>query len=368
MELVTNTTPAQDQFRLPAEFEPHQSGYLIWPQRPDNWRNGGKPAQKQLTQLAQILARYQATTVLVNESQYKNARAMLPNNVRVMEMSSDDAFIKDTGPFYVVNADGEVRCVDFQFNAWGGLTDGLYFPWDKDNEIAGKLADIDSLAVYQNPMILEGCSVIVDGQGTLITTEEVVLSEGRNKNMTKEQAEKIFADYFGAQKVIWLEEGFYLDEAGGDIDNLVNFVRPGELVLSWTDDPNDPQAAISQAAYEQLQQVTDAVGRKFKIHKMQLPTPQVLSVEEEQGVESINGMLPRNMGQRLTATYVNYITVDKAIIFPEFDDPNDELARQQLMNLYPKREVVGIKAREFLTGGGGIHTLVTSVPGNLKES
>lgn len=368
MKLIANTTPAQDKFRLPAEFESRSSGYLIWPQRPDNWRNGGKPVQKMMVELARLLAQYQQTTVLVNESQYKNARAMLPDDVRVLEMSSDDAFVKDTGPFYLVNDSGQVRCVDFQFNAWGGLTDGLYFPWDKDNEIAIKLADVDNFAVYRNDMILEGCSIIVDGEGTLITTEDVVLSEGRNKNMTKKQAERIFADYFGAKKVIWLKEGFYLDEAGGDIDNLINFVQPGELVLSWTEDPDDPQAAISQAAYEQLTADTDAKGRKFKIHKLQLPAPQVLSMEEEQEVESINGMLPRNAGQRLTATYVNYITINRAIIFPEFDDPNDEVAKQQLVELYPDREVIGIKAREFLTGGGGIHTLVTSVPGGLKES
>lgn len=359
------TFPQQDGFWMPAEFESKGQSLMMWPQRPDNWRNGGKPAQKSFVQLATLIANYQPVTVFVNENQYKNARAMLPTQIRVLEMSNNDVFIKDTGPIELVNADGVVRCMDFGFNAWGGLLDGLYFPWDKDQEVTGKLADLFGWDRYQSDFILEGCSVVTDGEGTLITTEEVVLSEGRNKGITKAQAEEVFQNYLGAQKVIWLPEGFFLDEAGGDVDNMVNFIRPGEIVLSWTDNPGDPQHRISQRAYDILSQTKDARGRNLIIHKMDLPQrPVKLTALEAEGVDPINGMLPRTEGQRLTATYVNYITLDQAIIFPEFNDPNDQKARQELANYYPDREIIGFPATEILTGGGGLHTVVLNMPGH----
>lgn len=361
MELKTK--PIDDGFWLPAAFAENQAGYMIWPQRPDNWRNGGKPAQRVFTQLAGILAQREPITMLVNESQYKNAKSMLPESVQVIEMSSDDAFIKDTGPFYVVNKRGDIRVVDFNFNAWGGLVDGLYFPWAKDNELAIKMADLDRLDYYRCSRVLESCSVMSDGEGTLYTTEDVILSESRNPSPSKAEAEKVFHDYFGIKKVVWLKEGFFLDEVGGDIDNMLNIIRPGEVVLSWTDDQSDPMYAICRRAEAILKATTDARGRSIIIHRMQLPAKQLLSEEEANGVDPINGMLPRVAGQRLPATYVNYIATDHMIVIPEFNDPQDEIARKQLASLYPERKIFGFPAREVLTGGGGLHTIVLSVPG-----
>lgn len=357
------STPAADGYRLPAAFEPNRAGYMIWPQRPDNWREGGKPVQRSFVKLAELLARDEFITMLVNQNQYQNARAMLPDSVRVIEMSNDDAFIKDTGPFYLVNDAGNLRAADFNFNAWGGLLDGLYFPWDKDNQIAQKLADLDGIDFYKHQRVLEGCSVMVDGEGTLVTTEEVILSEGRNKTASKAEAEQVFKDYFGAEKVLWLPEGFFLDEAGGDIDNMVSFVRPGEIVLSWTDDKTDPQYEISHAAFDKLVEMTDAKGRKLKIHRLQIPSQLLLTADEANGVDPINGMLPRVTNQRLTATYVNYITTNRSVIVPTFDDPQDEVALAQFRALYPDRQVIGFPTREILTGGGGLHTILLNVPG-----
>lgn len=357
------TLPVEDGFRLPAAFEENQAGYMIWPQRPDNWRDGGKPAQHAFAKLATLLAEHEPITMLVNEDQYQNARSMLPDKVRVIEMSSNDAFIKDTGPFYLINNQGTVRIADFNFNAWGGLLDGLYFPWDKDNELTEKIAGLNRLDYYHHDRVLEGCSVTTDGEGTILTTEDVILSEGRNANASKEEAEQVFHDYFGAEKIVWLPEGFFLDETGGDIDNMVSFVRPGELVLSWTDDQTDPMYGICRRALEVLEHATDARGRHFKVHQLQLPAQLLLTEEEANGVDPINGMLPRTANQRLTATYVNYITTDHIIVMPKFDDPQDSVAHQQLAELYPDREIIDFPAREILTGGGGLHTILLSVPG-----
>ncbi|WP_203639606.1 agmatine deiminase [Levilactobacillus wangkuiensis] len=358
------TLPYRDGFKIVADFEKKQAGYMLWPQRPDNWRDGGKPAQRAFTQLASKLSKYQPMTMLVNENQYKNARSMLPVGVRVVELSSDDAFVKDTGPIYLQSADGQqVRAVDFNFNAWGGLVDGLYFPWDKDNEVAKKLSELDSIDYYESTLTLEGCSVVTDGDGTLLTTEDVILSEGRNKGLTKEVATEKLKETLGVSKIIWLSEGFYLDETGGDIDNMVSFIAPGEIVLSWTEDKSDPQYVSSHRAFEVLKQETDARGRHFRIHKLQIPTPLFLSKEEANGVDPINGRLPRIAGQRLTATYTSYVTTNRAIVLPEFGVAQDEMALEQMKKYYPDREVESIPAREFLTGGGGLHTVVLNVPG-----
>jgi len=125
-----DSTPRADGFRMPGEFEPHAQLWMLWPQRPDNWRLGAKPAQRAWVQVATAVSQFEPVTVGVNHDQYENARNLLPAQVRVVEISSNDAWMRDCGPTFVVNDEGDVRLVDWDFNAWGGLYDGLYFPWD----------------------------------------------------------------------------------------------------------------------------------------------------------------------------------------------------------------------------------------------
>lgn len=360
---LTSSNPKKDSFFAPAEFEPHEEAYMIWPERADNWRNGAKPAQTAYIAVAKAIAKFEPVTMFVSAKQYKNARQLLPESIRVMELSNNDAWIKDYGPIYVRNKEGEVRGVDWRFNAWGGLLDGLYFPWDQDDLIAEKLCEFNRMDYYSlKEFILEGCSIHLDGDGTLYTTEEVLLSEGRNGKLSKGEIEKILKDYCNVEKIIWLKKGFFLDETNGDIDNMLNVVRPGEIVLTWTNDPDDPQYEISKAAYEQLKNETDAKGRKLLIHKMYMPEPIYITTEESQGVDPVNGMLPRFPGDRLTATYVSYYTANDGIVYPLFNDKNDQAAGLLLKKLYPNRKIIGIPAREILLGGGNIHCIAQSVP------
>ncbi|WP_283578873.1 agmatine deiminase [Limosilactobacillus ingluviei] len=350
-----------EPFRLVAEFAPQQESLLVWPQRPDNWRNGGKPAQKIVTQIAEQIAQTQPVTVFVNQDQYLNARTRLSSKIRVVEMSSNDAFIRDYGPFFVSNGH-ELRTVDFTFNAWGGLIDGLYFPWHFDDQIARKIADYFRLPSHRVKTVLEGCAIHTDGCGTGIGTRDVLLAEDRNPKMTEAVMNQLLHDELGIEKMIWLDHGYFLDETGGDVDNLLNFVAPHQIVLTWTDDQADPVYQVCRAAEKILRQATDAQGQPFEIHRLQIPQILTLTTTEAATVEDINGSMPRNIGQRLTATYVNYITTTKQIIMPLFDDPADELAQAKLAQLYPDRQVIGIPAREILIGGGGLHTIVTHVP------
>lgn len=364
------TTPKQDGFRMPGEFEEHSGTYILWPERPDNWRLGAKPAQKVFVEVAEAISKYEEVTVGVTKEQYDNARNMLPEKVRVVEISSNDSWIRDSGPTCVVNDKGEVRAIDWKFNAYGGLVEGLYFPWDQDDKIARKVAEIERMDWYRtNDFVLEGGSIHTDGEGTLITTEECLLNKDRNPHMTKKEIEKTLCDYLNVEKVIWLKRGIYLDETNGHVDNICAFVRPGVVVLAWCEDKDDPQYEISRECYEILKKAKDAKGRKLEIHKLPIPKKKIkITKEESEGVDVVEGTLPREKGLRLAASYVNYYTCNKAIILPVFDDPNDKVAIKLLTELYPDREIVPIYAREILLGGGNIHCITQQIPKGVKKS
>lgn len=360
---VIDSTAKKDGFRMPGEFEEHQGCYILWPERPDNWRLGAKPAQKVFVDVATAISQFEPVTVGVSHNQYMNARHMLPDNIRVVEIDNDDSWVRDSGPTFVVNDEGDMRGVDWSFNSWGGLVDGLYFPWDKDEQVAQKICEIEMKDRYELPeFVLEGGSIHVDGEGTLITTEECLLSEGRNPQLSKEQIEEVLKEYLNVEKIIWLKRGIYLDETNGHVDNILNYVEPGVVALAWTDDVNDPQYEISKECYDILSEATDAKGRKLTIHKIHVPSPVLITKEESEGVDVVEGTLPRMEGDRLAASYINYYTANGGVIFPLFGDEKDEEARQKLQELYPDRVVVGVPAREILLGGGNIHCITQQVP------
>ena len=165
---ITGSTPKLDGYRMPAEFEPQAGVWMLWPERNDNWRDGAKPAQKAFLDVATAILQFEPVTVCVSPAQYQNARERLPRAVRVVEMASNDAWIRDCGPTFLVNDNGGVRAVDWMFNAWGGLVDGLYFPWDLDDQVAQKVCEIERVDSYRTEgFVLEGGSIHVDGEGTV---------------------------------------------------------------------------------------------------------------------------------------------------------------------------------------------------------
>lgn len=362
------STPKKDGFRMPGEFEHHDGCYMIWPERPDNWRLGAKPAQEVFTEVANTIGEYEPMTVIVSKAQYSNARNMLKDYVRVVEMANDDSWVRDCGATFVINDKGEVRGVDWTFNAWGGLVDGLYFPWDSDDKIAQKMCELERVDSYRvDNFVLEGGSIHVDGEGTVMVTEECLLSEGRNPHMTKEEIGNKLCEYLNCEKVLWIPRGIYNDETNGHVDNMCNFVRPGVVALAWTDDENDPQYERSVEAYKYLENETDAKGRKLEIHKIYTPSPILITEEESKGVDAVDGTLPRLPGDRLAASYVNYYTGNGFIALPIFNDPADEKAIAKLKELYPDREIRPIYAREILLGGGNIHCITQQLPSGKQK-
>ncbi len=360
-QLVTSR-PQADGFWMPGEFEPHRGCWMLWPERGDTWRLGAKPAQACFAQVAEAIAAFEPVTVGVSHGQWENARACLSDTVRVVEISSDDAWMRDVGPTFVIDANGRLRGIDWGFNAWGGLEDGLYFPWSRDRLVARKVLEIEGVDRYRAPLIMEGGALHVDGEGTLITTEECLLNPNRNPRMTREQIEDTLNAYLGIETVIWLPAGVYLDETNGHVDNLCCFVRPGEVLLTWTDDADDPQYAISHTALDRLSAQTDARGRPLTVHKIHQPDPMGISEAECQGLDVSETAKPRRAGDRMAASYVNFYIANGGIVMPLFDDPRDREAIDSLTRLFPDRKVVGVRSREILLGGGNIHCITQQIP------
>ena len=225
------------------------------------------------------------------------------------------------------------------------------------------MCELEGVDRYRlDDFILEGGSIHVDGEGTCMTTEECLLSAGRNSSMTKEEIEKTLCDYLNVEKVLWLPRGIYNDETNGHVDNMCTFVKPGVVALAWTEDENDPQYQRSVEAYEYLSNETDAKGRKLEIHKILTPSPILITKEESEGVDAVDGTLPREEGDRMAASYINYYVGNGFVAVPVFNDPNDAKAIEELKKLYPDRKIEPIYAREILLGGGNIHCITQQVP------
>lgn len=358
------TTPRADGFYMPAEWAPQKQVWMIWPERADNWRLGAKPAQAAFAQVALAIAEFEPVTVGVSAAQYDNARAALSHaRIRVVEMSSNDAWCRDTGPTFVRNAQGEVRGVNWDFNAWGGFNGGLYWPWNLDQQVGRKILEIEQCLRYATEgFVLEGGSIHVDGEGTLITTEECLLNANRNPHLTRSDIEKVLSEHLSVDKVIWLPEGLYNDETNGHVDNFCCFVRPAEVLLAWTDEPSDPNYARCRAALSVLESQTDAKGRAFVVHKIAVPGPLYATEAECAGVDFAHASQPRDPSIRLAGSYVNFLIVNGGIIAPRFDDPMDEVACATLARLFPEHQVVMVPGREILLGGGNIHCITQQQP------
>jgi len=365
MYRTLTSTPLRDGFWMPAEFEPHESTWMLWPERPDNWRRRALPAQEAFIAVARAIARFEPVTVGVSARQFARARAALPaESVRVVELSSDDAWMRDTGPSFVVNEAGVLRGVHWRFNAWGGL----YGDTRCDNQVAQKTLEIAGCERYCAPFINEGGAVHVDGQGTVMVTEQCLLNRNRNPSLSRARIETLLKRYLGVSHVIWLGQGVVDDETSGHIDNLVCFARPGEVCLTWCEDRNDPQHQVSKDAFERLMAARDARGRRLKVHKLVSPGPLYMTRREAAGITvSAQDIRPLRAGTRLAASYANFYLANNALILPLLDSRTDGQVRRQLQRIFPGRRIVGVPAREVLLGGGDIHCITQQQPLRKKR-
>ncbi|MGT2751185.1 agmatine deiminase [Streptococcus orisasini] len=363
---ITATTPKQDGFRMPGEFEKQKQVWMLWPWRNDNWRLGAKPAQKAFLEVAEAISEFEPVSLCVPPLQYENALARVSelarDNIRVLEMTNDDSWIRDCGPTFLVNDRGDLRAVDWEFNAWGGLVDGLYFPWDQDALVARKVCEIENVDSYKTKdFVLEGGSIHVDGEGTVLVTEMCLLHPSRNPHMTKGDIENKLKDYLNCDKVLWVKDGIDPYETNGHIDDVACFIRPGEVACIYTDDKSHPFYKEAQAAYDFLSKQTDAKGRLLKVHKMCV-TKEPCYLKAADTIDYGEGSIPREEGEIAIASYLNFLIVNGGIILPQYGDDNDQLALQQVQEMFPDRKIVGVRTEEIAYGGGNIHCITQQEP------
>ena len=360
------TEKNRTKYRMPGEFEPHEGCVMIWPERPGSWNYGAREAQKAFVKVAEAIGESEKVYMLVSKAQMENAKNQLGNvsGVTLLECETDDAWARDVGATMVLDEKGAVCGVDWQFNAWGGDFDGLYRNWEKDDRVAAFICrTLGCPCLDARPFVLEGGSIHSDGEGTVLVTEACLLSRGRNPELTKDEIEKKLCAYLGAKKVIWLERGIYNDETNEHVDNICAFVRPGEVVLGWTDDESDPQYSMSKSCLDILERERDAMGRKIKVHKLPIPkTPICVTEEDLGGYEFEDGEDTREAGERLAASYVNFYISNGGVIVPQFGDEHDKTAVEILGKVFPERKICPIPARDILLGGGNIHCITQQIP------
>jgi agmatine deiminase len=365
---IENSTPRADGFRMPGEFEPHAQTWIHWPQLSALHRLGCVPVRREVVQVATAIAEFEPVTVIVNHEQFVNARSMLPAHIRVVELSfAETGWLRDIGLIFVKNDRGEVRVTHWEFTGYGQL-DPKYFSWDKENLIPQKIAEIERLDRYRVPMVFEGGAFHVDGEGTLLTEEGNLLRGRRNPELTSEQMEKYIKDYLGVEKIIWLPastdpDSYPSPQMVSHIDCDAHFVRPGVLVVAWTDDESDWRYEAVHRNYEHLQSVTDARGRSFEIHKMPMP---VLTKPTREEVQSFDASaLPGLFNEWtdwLPLNYLNHYICNGGVIMPVFGDAHDDEAYAVLSRLHPERKVVRVPSRETWFYGGGPHCLTQQQP------
>ncbi len=362
MSALLTSTPRQDGFRMPGEFEPHDGTWMLFPERLDVWRDRARPGQKVFADVAEAIAQFEPVTMGVSAKNFDRARGLLSSQVMVVEIPYNDSWMRDCGPTFLVNDQGGVRGVDWEFNAWGGLEGGLYSPWDDDNQVAQRVLTHAGMDCYKTDLINEGGAITVDGEGTLITTKSVLLNPNRNPGHSQAEIEEILSNMLNLNKIIWLE-GEADDETDGHVDGVCCFVRPGVLLLSWTDDTDSPDYHVCRDVEKQLRAVKDGRGRPFEIIKLPLASLPPATKEETEGMIVTAGSYPRLVGDPVFGGYINFYLANGGVIVPQFDVPEDEVAVKVLQKTFPNRKVVGVHgAREISLGGGNIHCITQQQP------
>lgn len=361
-EAALPTSPKSLGFQFPAEFEPHSATWLLWPERGDTWREDARPAEEVFAVFAGLIAEVEPVRIGVSPERHSRARALLSSSIELVELSYNDAWVRDTGPTIIKAENGERLAVDWSFNAWGGEVHGLYQNWQEDDRVAGRIAAFEDVETFRSPLIQEGGGLHSDGAGTLFVTEECVLSSGRNKALGKSEAERHLLEATGCEQVIWLPDGVWQDETTGHVDNLLHVPAPGLVMLTWSDDESDPQYPRSKAALKVLQKARTTSGEPFDIRLLPHPHSQPILPQEAVGFAPSTDGVARQEGDPVAASYANFYLCNGRVIVPLIDERTDEAALTVIADALPDREIRTLPAREILLGGGGLHCITQQIP------
>jgi agmatine deiminase len=336
--------PARDGFAMPAEWAPHARTWMCWPCRVEAWGgpDGLLRAKQAYARVARAISSFEPVVMAVRPHDLAEAKLACAGKVEFFETPLDDSWSRDIGPTFLRRPDGARAGVQWRFNAWGNK----YHPFEQDAEFATRVLKRVDAPVYRAPFVCEGGAIHVDGEGTLITTEQCLLNENRNPELTQQQIEEGLALFTGARRVIWLGEGFSDDETDGHVDNIACFAGPGSVLVGVPSSGAHPDYAPVMEAIRHLRQSHDAQGRAFE----------VIEIVQPQG----GGADWR--GRPLAASYINFYLPNGGVVMPAFDDPNDEKARAVLADCFPGRDILQIEALDIVHGGGGIHCITQQEP------
>ena len=334
-------TPREAGFFMPPEWAPHAGCWMAWPCRPENWDDIEK-ARATYVEVARAVARFEPLTMTADAADLRQARRAFAggSDVEVVEVPSDDSWARDTAPTFLVDGHGGLAGVDWRFNAYGGI----YESYARTANMARRILDLLGARRFAAPLVLEGGAVHTDGEGTILTTTEVVLDPRRNPGLEKPEAERILCDYLGGETVIWLSGALDHDNTGGHVDNLACFAAPGVVAALGCDDRDDPQHPAVQENLQRLRAAVDARGRALEV--VELPQPARTEYR----------------GRRLSPSYVNFYLADGGVVLPAFGDPRDDEARDIVARLFPRREVAQVPSLELAKADGNIHCLTQQQP------
>lgn len=349
-----------NSLRMPAEWEKHAATIMIWCERAGSWPYGGKYAMPVFARIIKKISRGEKVCLAVS-GQGENSvrkylkRQILSGRVELWRVKTNDSWARDTGPTFV-KCKNVPHGVDWAFNAWGGDYNGLYKDYSDDDKFAAyACGKLNLPRMDAHPFVLEGGSVHSDGNGTVITTEECLLSKGRNPSLGKNEIELQLKKYLGAERVIWLERGIVGDETDGHVDNICAFTGKNKVVLAWSDEGE--QGEICRENYNIL--AAHGIG----VTKLPLPQkPVTVSEFDLKGLVFEEGEDRREAGERLAASYVNFYVCNAGVLVPQFGDKNDKTAIRVLKNAFHGKKIIPVAAGALIIGGGNIHCLTQQVP------
>jgi agmatine deiminase len=339
-------------YRMPAEWEPHEATWIAWPHNREDWPGKFGPIAWVDAEIVRNLSRHERVEIIVNDAvSEKRAQNVLDranalnDRVSFHRWPTDRVWTRDSGCTFVKNSD-QLSAISWHFNAWAKYSD-----WRKDQKIGRLMAKAAGVNEVQavlgtTRVVLEGGSIDVNGQGTLLTTEECLLSkiQERNPGMKRSDYEKVFAEYLGVTNVIWLGSGIAGDDTHGHVDDITRFVTPDTVVTAVESDPNDANYEPLRENIRRLRAATDQDGNELAI--VELPMPRPIVFEK----------------RRLPASYANFYVANGLVLVPVFNDPNDRIALDALADVFPDREVVGIYCGDLIWGFGAIHCMTQQQP------
>lgn len=325
--------------KLPAEFEPQSAIWLTWPGNPGTWPDCRAAAEKAYAHFAATVSHFQKVELICCRAWQPQARLRLEAAKADMAAMTwhdwpvNDAWCRDHGPLFVRNAQGEKEIVDFTYNAWGGK----FSPWDADDAVPSRVSGLRKLPRHRVPKVGEGGAIEINTQGLLLTTASVWLNDNRNPGWTRAEAESCFADNLGVTETLWLEEGLIGDDTDGHIDTITRFVDD-QRVLTALCEKTDPNFAVLQANLERL---------AARVEVVSLPHPALMWKD----------------GERLPATYANFLIMNDAVLVPTYaQGANDEEALGVIRELFTGRQVVGVPSEILIREGGSLHCLSMQEP------